>query len=143
MNNILQHRANAAIASIDNARTPHEKAIAEREAFAVKADLEKQLGDDKALAVFKAGKPQSSAGVWSGSPRIIFMIRADGTKPAASVALPNGSSVVPIQGQIPVPENLVAAMISQGWKRSNDVITPLSTTAASNPTHLNTVGAGS
>ena len=72
-NHILQHRANAAMAAIDAARTPMEKHAARQAGFVVKADLEKQLGDDKAIAAFKAARPQSSVGVWKGVPRMIFM----------------------------------------------------------------------
>ncbi len=64
MNYMLQHRANAAIAAIETARTPLEKHVARQEGLTVKADLEKQLGDDQALATFKAAPAQSMIGVW-------------------------------------------------------------------------------
>jgi hypothetical protein len=118
----LQHRANAAMVAIDAATTPLQKHTARQEGLAVKADLEKQLGDDKAMAAFKNAKPENSGGMWNGAPRFIFMVRTDGSKPAAAVELPDGTKVMPIQGQIPVPENQVAAMTARGWKRANDVI---------------------
>ena len=60
MNNyMLQHRANAAMAKITSARTPHEKHLARQDGLAVKADLEKQLADDAALAAFSKANPQS------------------------------------------------------------------------------------
>ena len=118
----LQHQARAAIAAIDAAKTPLQKHEARQQALNVRADLEKQLGDDKAVAAFKAAQPQNSGGMWKGVPRFIHMVRADGSKPTAAVAMPDGTKVVPIQGQIPVPENQVAAMTARGWKRANDVI---------------------
>jgi hypothetical protein len=119
----LQHQAAVAMAAIDDAKTPLQKHVARQDALNVRSDLEKQLGDDKAMAAFKAAQPQSSVGVWKGGPRVIFMTRADGSKPTAAVALPDGTKVVPIQGQIPVPENQVEAMTARGWKRFNDVLT--------------------
>ena len=65
--NMLQHRANAAIAKIASATTPHAKATARQEAMAVKADLEKHLRDEQALALFKSARPQQSFGKWKGS----------------------------------------------------------------------------
>ena len=64
----LQHRANAAMAAIDTARTPYEKAAAQHEGLAVKRDIEKQIGDDAALAAFRKSQPQPMAGVWKGEP---------------------------------------------------------------------------
>jgi len=118
----LQHRANAAMAAIDAAKTPLQKHEARQEGLAVKADLEKQIASDAALAAFKNAKPENSGGMWNGAPRFIHMVRADGSKPTAAVALPDGTKVMPIQGQVPVPENQVAAMTTRGWKRANDVI---------------------
>jgi hypothetical protein len=120
--NILQPRAAHAMAKIDSARTPHEKHIAREEGMRVKRDLEKQIGDDAAIAAFKNARPQNSRGMWNGAPRFIFMVRADGSKPTAAVALPDGTKVMPIQGQVPVPESQVPAMTARGWKRFNDVI---------------------
>lgn len=134
----LQHRAAAAMAAIDDAKTPFQKHAARQEGLSVKADLEKQIGDDRAMAAFKAAKPQNSSGVWSGAPRFIFMTRADGSKPTAAVSLPDGSKIIPIQGQIPVPENQVAAMTAQGWKRFNDVLNDKHTSQR-DPTQLNHV----
>jgi len=118
----LQNRAAQAMAAIDAARTPMEKHAARQEGLAAHADLAKQVADDKAMAAFKNAKPENSGGMWNGAPRFIFMVRADGSKPTAAVELPDGNKVVPIQGQVPVPENQVAAMMARGWKRFNDVI---------------------
>jgi hypothetical protein len=118
----LQHQANAAMAAIDAAKTPMQKHQARQEGLAVKADLEREIGNEKALNAFKNAKPQNSGGMWNGVPRMIYMARADGSKPVAAVELPDGTKVLPIQGQIPVPENQVPAMTARGWKRFNDVI---------------------
>lgn len=123
MTHNLQNRAAQAMADIDNARTPVQKHAARAEGMAVKADLEKQIADDAAMAAFKNAKPENSGGMWNGAPRFIFMVREDGSKPTAAVELPDGTKVMPIQGQVPVPENQVAAMTARGgWKRANDVI---------------------
>ena len=60
MTHNIQHRANAAMADIDAARTPAQKHAARQEGLAVKADLEKQLSDNQALAAFKAAQPHNS-----------------------------------------------------------------------------------
>jgi hypothetical protein len=111
------------MAAIDEARTPAQKHAARQEGIAVHAELQKQQNDGKAMAVFRKAQPQNSYGAWSGSPRVIFMVRADASKPTAAVELPDGTKVMPIQGQIPVPENQVAAMTARGWKRANSVTT--------------------
>jgi hypothetical protein len=139
MNHILQHRANAAMAKIETARSPLEKHMARQEGLSVKADLEKRLGDDNALAAFKAAQPQNSFGVWKGAPvhdRPIFMVGPAGTKIITPVALPDGSRATPNpQGQIVVPMPLVPAMIARGFVRANSVITELDTTTP-DPAHL-------
>jgi hypothetical protein len=123
--NILQHRANDAMAKITSARTPQEKHDARQEGFAVKADLERWLGDDQALKAFKAARPQKSFGIYKGAPRFFFMVPAGGKTQTAAVTLPDGTKIIPIQNQIPVPENMVDAMIARGWVRMNDVLTDL------------------
>src|SRR3979411_2452214 len=93
--NILQHRADAAMAKLETARTPLEKYEARREGLSVKADCEKRLGDNRALALFKAAPAQSMVGVWKGEPvsdRPVFMTGPAGTKITAPIALPDGTS---------------------------------------------------
>jgi hypothetical protein len=127
MNHILQHRAYAAKAEIESARTPLQKHRARQEGLAVKADLEKQIGDDKALAVFKAARPQSAFGVWKGAPvhdHPAFMTGPVGTKITGPINLPDGTKAEPNpQGQIAVPMAMVPAMMSRGFVRANSVIT--------------------
>src|SRR5712664_5009902 len=127
MNYMLQHRANAAMAKIETAQTPLQKHIARQEGFAVKAELEKQLGDDNALAAFKAAQPQSSVGVWKGDlvhDHPVFMTGPAGTKITGPIALPDGTRAAPNpQGQIVVPMAMVPAMIARGFVRANSVIT--------------------
>jgi hypothetical protein len=139
MNYMLQHRANAAIAAIETARTPLEKHLALQDGLAVKADLEKQIADDAALAMFKATPAQSMVGVWKAEPvsdRPVFMTGPDGTKIVSPVALPDGSKASPNpQGQIVVPMSMVPAMIARGFVRANSVITELDTTTPV-PAHL-------
>jgi hypothetical protein len=65
--NMLQNRANAAIAKIASATTPRALAEARREGLAVKAELEKHLRETQALALFKSSQPQRSFGKWKGS----------------------------------------------------------------------------
>jgi hypothetical protein len=126
--NILQHRANEALEKIASARTSAEKYEARREAFAVKADLEKFIGDDQALKAFKTARPKNSAGVYGSSTgRVIFMVPANGKTQTSAVELPDGTKIVPVQNQIPVPDNMVAAMTNRGWIRANSVITELNT----------------
>jgi hypothetical protein len=124
--NVLQHRANQAMAKITSARTPQEKHDARQEGFAVKADLEKYLADENALKAFKAARPKSAVGMYKGAPRFVFMVPAGGKTQTAAVTLPDGSKIIPIQNQIPVPENMVDAMIARGWVRMNSVLTDLS-----------------
>ena len=131
MNHMLQHRAQAAIADIESARTPLQKYLAQQEGLSVKADLEKLMSDDAALAVFKAARPQSAIGVWKGAPVQdcpVFMIGPAGTKIVAPIALPDGTKASPNpQGQIVVPMPMVPAMIARGFVRANEVITNLDT----------------
>jgi hypothetical protein len=130
--NILQHKAAAAAAAIENAKTPLQKHSARQEGLAVKAELEKQIGDDAALAVFKKTKPQSFFSVWKGGPvsdKPIFMTGPTGTKITAPIALPDGTKAVPNpEGQIVVPERFAQAMIVRGFVRANSVTTALHTT---------------
>jgi hypothetical protein len=138
MNYMLQHRANAAMAKITSARTPYEKRVAHAEGLSVKADLEKQIGDDAALAAFSKAKPQSMVGVWTEpvSDRPIFMVGPAGTKITAPIALPDGTRAAPNpQGQIVVPMSMVPAMLARGFIRANSVITELDT-ATPAPPHL-------
>jgi hypothetical protein len=123
----LQHQAIAAIAAIDSAKTPLQKHEARQQALSVRADLEKQLGDDKAMTAFKAAKQQSMAGVYGDQivrDHPIFMVGPAGTKITSAVTLPDGTKAVPNpQYQITVPAHLVPAMIARGFKRANDVLT--------------------
>jgi hypothetical protein len=123
----LQHRAAAAAAAIDAAKTPLQKHEARQDGLAVVADLEKHIADDKAMAAFKAAQPQNSLGVWKGEPvadHPVFMVGPAGTKITAPVALPDGTKAVPNAGyQIVVPARFVSAMLLRGFIRANDVIT--------------------
>src|SRR5664280_2273202 len=65
--NVLQHRANAAVEKLANARTSLEKYEARAEAFAIKQDLEKYLSDHHAIAAFRKAAPENSAGVYQGN----------------------------------------------------------------------------
>jgi hypothetical protein len=125
--NILQHQAAAAIAAIDDAKTPLQRHEAQRQGLAVHADLEKQLGDANAMAAFMAAKPKSMVGVYKDDTvrdHPIFMVGPAGTKITGSVTLPDGSKAAPNpQYQIVVPAHLVPAMIARGFKRANDVLT--------------------
>lgn len=130
MNYILKHRAAAAVAAIETARTPLEKHTARQEGLSVKAELEKTIGDDAALAALRKAQPQSMIGVWKGAEpvhdRPIFMVGPAGTKIVSAVTLPDGSKAEPNpQYQIVVPMPLVPAMIARGFVRANSVITPL------------------
>jgi len=130
--NVLQHRANEAMSKIASARTPQEHHDARQEGFAVKADMEKYLADDKATAIFKATKPQSMFGVWKSDPvgdKPVFMTGPTGTKITAPIALPDGTKAAPNPlGQITVPAAAVAAMIARGFVRANSHTTNLNTT---------------
>jgi hypothetical protein len=141
--NLLQHRANEAMSKIDKARTPQEKAEADREGHIVKADMEKYVADLKAVAIFKATKPQSTNGMWKSDPvsdKPIFMTGPAGTKITAPIALPDGTRATPNHaGQIVVPATAVPAMIARGFVRANSVMTPLNT-IGSDPAQLNTMG---
>jgi hypothetical protein len=125
--NILQHRAAAATAAIEAARTPLQKHRAREEGLAVKRDLEQAIAGDAAVAAFKKAKPQSSAGVWKGEPvndRPVFMTGPAGTKITGPIKLPDGSSASPNpQGQIVVPMKYEPAMVACGFVRANAVMT--------------------
>lgn len=125
----LQHRANAAIAAIDEARTPAQKHAATAEGHAVHADLKKQIGDDKAMAAFKAAKPQSMVGVYKDDTvrdHPVFMTGPAETRIIGPVKLPDGTMAAPNpQGQIVVPASMVPAMMGRGYFRANSVITAL------------------
>jgi hypothetical protein len=139
MNRMLMNRAAQATAAIESAKTPMQKHLAREEGLTVVRDLEKQLGDDAALAAFKAAQPQSSVGVWKGAPvadRPVFMVSQIGTRITAPIKLPDGTLASPNpQGQITVPMPLVAAMLARGFIRANSVITHLDTTVPA-PPHL-------
>jgi hypothetical protein len=142
MNNMLQHRAHAAKVAIATARTPMEKHMARQDGLAVKADLEKQIADDAAVALFKATPAQSMAGVWKGElvhDRPVFMVGPAGTKITGPIALPDGTRAAPNpQYQIVVPMKFVPAMIARGFVRANSVMTNLDTTTP-DPARLNHV----
>jgi hypothetical protein len=123
----LQHRAAAATAALDAAKTPMQKKAAKDEGMSLKRDLETHIADENFKAVFKAAQPQNSFGVWSGAPLTIYMVRGDGKKITAPVKLPgDGTMAAPNpQGQSAVPVNLVPAMLRLGFVRTNSVITPL------------------
>lgn len=125
----LQHRANAAMAAIDQARTPAQKHAARQEGLSVKADLEKQIGDSNAMAAFKAAKLQSMTGVYTDNTvrdYPVFMTGPAETRITGPVKLPDGSLAAPNpQGQIVVPASMVPAMMGRGYFRANSVITAL------------------
>ena len=52
-NNHLHHRADQAVAALQKASSPAEKHAATREALGVRAELEKNLNDDAALALIR------------------------------------------------------------------------------------------
>jgi hypothetical protein len=124
---VLLHQAASAIEKIKAARTPMEKHFAREDGLRVKADLEKHIADEAALKAFAAVQPRSTAGTYKGMPRFFFMVPKDGKKQTALVTLPDGSSVTPIQSQIPVPEEQVPAMTARGWTRANSVTIDLNT----------------
>ena len=98
MTHLLQHRAHAAKVAIETARTPMEKHFARQEGLSVKADLEKQINDDAALAAFRSAQPQSAFGVWKGAlvhDRPVFMVGPAGTKITGPITLPDGSKAEP------------------------------------------------
>ena len=125
----LQHRAAAAAAAIDAARTPAQKHAARQDGLAVHADLQKQIGDDKALNAFKAAKPQSMIGAYAGDTvrdHPVFMTGPAETRITRPVKLPDGTMAAPNpQGQIVVPAMMVPAMMARGYFRANSVITGL------------------
>jgi hypothetical protein len=125
----IQHRANAAMAAIDEAKTPAQKHAARQEGLTVKADLEKQIGDDKAMAAFKAAQPKSMAGVYKDDTvrdYPVFMTAAAEARILRPVKLPDGTLAQPNpQGQIVVPASMVPAMMARGYFRANSVITAL------------------
>jgi hypothetical protein len=125
----LLHRAAAATAAIETARTPLQKHVAEQEGLAVRRDLEQQIASDAAVAAFKRAKPQNSAGIWKGEPvhdRPVFMTGPAGTRIVDPIKLPDGTSAAPNpQGQIVVPMKDVPAMVARGFIRANSVMTNL------------------
>lgn len=125
----IQHRANAAMAAIDTARTPAQKHLAQQEGLAVKADLEKQIADENFKTAFTAAKPKSVVGMWKGEPvrdAPVFMTGPAETRITGPVKLPDGSLAAPNpQGQIVVPASMVPAMMGRGYCRANSVITEL------------------
>jgi hypothetical protein len=138
--NPLQHRANAAMAAIDTARTPAQKHAARQEGFAIKADLEKQLGDDNAMAAFKAAQPQNSIGMYNDPVRDhpLFLVGPGGQKITAAVTLPDGTKSTPNpQGQIVIPARLLPAMLARGFVQANSVITDLNSTWQRDPARPN------
>ena len=139
---MLQHRAHAAMGKIETARTPLEKHAARQEGLAVKADLEKYIADDAALAAFKSAQPQNSFGVWKGlvHDRPVFMVAQSGLKITGPVSLPDGSKASPNpQGQITVPLKFLDEMMARGYFRANSVITNLTDTTVPAPPHLQSV----
>jgi hypothetical protein len=136
--NQLQHRAAQAVASLQKARTPAERDAATREALGVKAELEKNQTDDAALAMIKLAQknPRNTIGMFKDvvRDRPVFMVRARGSAGHGTVELADGTKVVASQGIIPVPSNMVPAMIARGWRRMNDsAITTLNTTLQDPP----------
>jgi len=132
MNPILQHRANVAVANIETARTPLEKHAARREGLAVRLKLEKQIGDDGALAVFKATRPQSAFSMWKArSPRAAGVHDRTCRHQDCRTDCPSGrhQSRTKPAGQIVVPMPMVAAMTARGFVRANSVITHLDAVA--------------
>jgi hypothetical protein len=124
--NVLQHRANEAMAKITSARTPQERHDARQQAISVKADLEKHLADDKAMAAFKAAQPQNSIGMYKDTVRDhpLFMVGPGGSKITATITLPDGSKATPNpQGQIVIPARLLPAMLARGFVQANSVMT--------------------
>src|SRR5690349_6255564 len=114
----LQHQAAVAMAKIDSARTPQERHEARQEGLSVHADLKKQIGDDAALAAFKAAQPQNSFGMYKDIVRDapLFMVGRGGTKITATVELPDGSKAMPNpQGQIVIEARFLPAMIARGF----------------------------
>jgi hypothetical protein len=128
MNHMLLNRAHAAKVAVESARTPMEKHFARQDGLSVKADLEKHIADNTALAVFKTAQPQSIAGAWSAPvhDRPVFMVGPNGSKITAPIALPDGTRAAPNpQGQIVVPMKFVDGLIARGFVRANSVITEL------------------
>ena len=125
--NVLQHRANEAMAKIDSARTPHEKCEARQAAIAVHADLAKHVGDENALDAFRKAKPQSMIGAYQANTvrdYPVFMTGPAETRITGPVKLPDGTMAAPNpQGQIVVPASMVSAMMARGYFRANSVIT--------------------
>ena len=131
MNHMLQNRAHLAKVAIETARTPMEKHNARQDGLRVRDDLQKQIADDTALAVFKTAQPQSIAGAWSApvNDRPVFMVGPAGTKITGPIALPDGTRAAPNpQGQIVVPMKFVDSLIARGFVRANSVITELNGT---------------
>jgi hypothetical protein len=140
MNNHLAHRVSQTIASLEKASTPGEIADARRAGLSIKAELERNQTDDAALALIKLAqanprnvlKALSDTSVVRDHP--VFMVQAKGSAGHGTVELADGTKVVATQGIIPVPSNMVAAMVARGWKRMNDAaITSLNTTMQDPP----------
>ncbi len=129
MTHNLQHRANAAMAAIDAAKTPLQKHVARQDGLAVHADLAKQIGDDEAMAAFKAAQPQNSFGVYKDNTvrdAPVFMTGPAETRITRPVKLPDGTMAAPNpQGQIVVPARFAADDARRGYFRANSVITAL------------------
>jgi hypothetical protein len=122
----LQHRADAAMAAIDDAKTPAQKRDARQAGLAVKADLEKHIADENFKAAFKAAPPQNSLGMWKDTVRDhpMFLIGPGGNKITTVITLPDGTKAAPNpQGQIVVPAQFVPAMIARGFVQANSVFT--------------------
>lgn len=122
----IQHRAAAAAAAIDAARTPQQRHDARADGLAVKAALEKHLADEAALAAFRKAPPQNTFGMHKDLVRDapLFLVGRGGMPIKASVKLPDGSMATPnAAGQIVVPASLVPAMLARGFVRANAVMT--------------------
>ena len=131
---ILLHQAGAAVAAINDAKTPYEKHHARADGFKALNDLEQAVAGDAAIAAFKAAKPQNSFGVYNkGAPvndHPVFLVAGDGMKIVSAITLPDGSKAIPnAAGQITVPAKHVPAMTALGFLRANAVMTDINTTA--------------
>ena len=130
---ILLHQAGAAVAAINDAKTPYEKHHARADGFKALGELERAVTSDAALAVFKKTTPQSAYGVWKGDPvrdRPVFMTGPTGMKIVSEITLPDGSKATAnAAGQIAVQIKHVPAMTARGFLRANAVMTEITTTA--------------
>ena len=143
-NELLRHRAYVAKVAIETAKTPYERAAARQEGLAVRADLQKHLADEQALALFKSTPARSMVGVWKAAElvhdRPIFMTGPAETRIMGPVKLPDGTMATPNpQGQITVPLKFLDEMMARGYFRANSVITNLTDTTVPTPAHLNSV----